>query len=371
MWRLYEALLGSGAGAEDNRPPVTVSLAPVRRQAIEDKGNFTGSLSPRAQFIAAPKIGGRLEKVLVDIGDEVEYNQLIAVLEDDEYVLQAERARAELEVSKASLEEARSSMEVARRELDRVKTLYDQDIAAEVDYDIASDRFVAQKARYEVALAQVDQQRAEYEEAQVRLGYTKVLATWEADGQDSGKRVVGQRFRYEGSMLSPNAPIVSVLDISTLLAVIYVVERDYPKVSAGMSAAVTTDAYPDSVFEGRVVRIAPRLEETSRQARTEIEVPNPQGLLKPGMFVRVEMLFGVHDDASVVPSEALARRDGSQGVFLADTQNMTAAFMLVRVGITAGGMTEILEPEIEGQVVQLGQHLLEDGAPIKLAGEGE
>ncbi|MBW7995677.1 MAG: efflux RND transporter periplasmic adaptor subunit [Candidatus Glassbacteria bacterium] len=370
-WRIYEAILSSGAGAADERPAVTVALVPVERKAIEDIGNFTGSLLPRSQFIAASKIGGRLENVLVDIGDEVEYNQLIAVLDDDEYALQADRARAELEVSKASLEEARSSRAVSRRELERVRTLFDKDIAAEVDHDIASDRFVAQKARYEVALAQVDQREAQLQEAEVRLSYTRVRATWEASEQGGGKRVIGQRFRYEGSMLTPNTPIVSILDISTLLAVIHVIERDYSKVRTGMQATITTDAYPDKVFTGKVVRIAPRLEESSRQARTEIEVPNPDNLLKPGMFVRVVMTFGVHENATVVPAAALARRDGDQGLFLADTQQMTVEFVPVKVGITTGAMTEIIEPSISGQVVQLGHHLLEDGAPIKLGEDGE
>jgi RND family efflux transporter MFP subunit len=293
------------------------------------------------------------------------------VLEDDEYGLQSQKARAELKVSRASLEEARSSMEVARRELERVKTLYDKDIAAEAEYDLARERFVAAKARHEVAMAQLDQQQAELREAEVQLSYTRIKATWDEGEQGGGNRVVGQRFRYEGSMLSPNTPIVSILDINNLLAVVHVIERDYPKVRPGMQAKITTDAFPDSVFTGTVVRIAPRLEETSRQARTEIEIPNSNHMLKPGMFVRVEMTYGVHEDASVVPAQSLARRDGSQGVFLADTQAMTAQFVPVKVGITSGGRTEILEPELSGLVVDLGQHLLEDGAPIKLGEEGE
>ncbi len=368
-WRLYDAVFNSGAGAADSRPAVTVALAEVERSSIEDIGDFSGSLLPRSQFIAASKVGGRLEQVLVDIGDEVEYNQLIAVLDDGEYALQVDRARAELEVSRASLEQARSSMEVSRRELERVKTLFGKDIASEADHDMARDRFVAQTARYQVALAHVDQEQAAWQEARVRLSYTQIRATWRASEREGGKRVVGQRFRYEGSMLTPNTPIVSILDISSLLAVVHVIERDYSKVRPGMQATITTDAFPDRVFSGEVARIAPRLEETSRQARTEIEILNTDHLLKPGMFVRVEMTYGVHQNAAVVPSEALARRDSRQGLFVADTQRMTVEFVPVKVGISEGGMTEILEPEISGQVVRLGQHLLEDGAPIKLAEE--
>jgi RND family efflux transporter MFP subunit len=368
-WRIYQAIFNAVA-AVDARPPVVVSLARVEKESILDIGTFTGSLLPRSQFVAAPKIGGRLEKVLVDIGDEVSFNQLIAVLDDDEYELQAQKAKAELEVFKASLEESRSSMEVARRELERVKTLFDKEIASESDYDLAKDRFVAQKARYEVSVAQLDQQQTELQAAQVQLSYTRIRATWD-EGVQGGKRVIGQRFRDEGSMLQPNTALVTILDINSLLAVVHVIERDYTKVQPGMTARITTDAYPDSVFTGRVVRVAPRLEETSRQARTEIEIPNSNHILKPGMFVRVEMTYGVHENASVVPAQVLVRRDGSQGMFMADTQAMVASFVPVKVGITNGGKTEILEPEVSGLVVNLGQHLLEDGSPIKVAEAGE
>jgi len=371
VWRLYEALSGLGLGSNElTQPPVTVSLAPVKKASIQDIGNFTGSLLPRSQYIAAPKIAGRLEKVLVDIGDKVEQNQLIAVLDDEEYARQAEKAQAELQVSRASLEESRSSMEVARREFERIKSLFDQQISSEAEYDLAKDRHNAQKARYEVALAQVDQNDAALKEAQVRLSYTRIKATWEELNGNGGTRVVGERFRDEGSMLTPNTPIVSILDISTLRAVIHIIERDYPKVNIGMEATITTDAYPDKVFTGKVIRIAPLLQETSRQARTEIEISNRDGLLKPGMFVRVDITFGVHENANVIPAGALVRRNEVQGVFLADLQKMTASFVPVKVGIISGSLAEVLEPEISGQVIQLGQHLLEDSAPIKVAEEG-
>lgn len=369
-WRIFEALSKAGAQGRDGRPAVVVSLTPVQKTTLADIGYFTGSLRPRSQYVVAPKIAGRLEQVLVDIGDEVRPNQLIAVLEDDEYSLQAERARSELQVSRASLEEAKSSLDVARRELERVKSLYEKEIAAEADFDTARDRLVAQQARYEVALAKVDQDHAAAREAEVRLSYTRIRASWETNGRGSDRRVVGERFRYEGSMLTANTPIVSILDISSLLAVIHVIERDYPKVRPGMSARIATDAFPGREFTGTVARIAPLLAETSRQAATEIEIANPEGLLKPGMFVRVEITFGIHENTTVVPIEALVRRNNSQGVFMADMESMTVNFVPVRVGISDLGVTQILEPELDGRVVSLGQHLLEHGAPIRLA-EGE
>ena len=148
LWQVYRVVFGSGSETDASRQAaVAVALSPVRKMTINDIGLFTGSLQPRSQFIAAPKIYGRLEKVLVNIGDKVSYNQLIAEIDDDEYAQQAEKARAELEVIRATLEETRSSMEMVRREFDRVKALYSQEIASEADYDVARASFTAQEAR--------------------------------------------------------------------------------------------------------------------------------------------------------------------------------------------------------------------------------
>ncbi len=372
LWQVYRAILDSGSEEDTSKQAtVAVVLSPVRKMTINDVGLFTGSLLPRSQFIAAPKISGRLEKVLVNIGDEVGYNQLIAVIDDDEYAQQAEKARAELEVIRATIEETRSSLEVARREFERVKTLYDQEIASEADYDVAQARFKVQEARYKVALAQMVQKEAAWKEAQVRLSYTRIRASWEEEQRNEQYRVVGERFKDDGAMLTPNTPIVSILDISFLIAVIHVIERDYPKVRIGMEAEITTDAFPGRTFTGRIVRIAPMLKETSRQARVEVEIANPDHLLKPGMFIRASLVYGQHENATVVPVAALARRNGKQGVFLAEEQNSRVRFIPVSVGIVNGELAELLEPEISGSVVSLGQHLLEDGAPIIAAEQVE
>lgn len=365
LFQIYRAIFSSGSEADTgSQAAVAVALSPVRKMTINDIGLFTGSLLPRTQFIAAPKIYGRLEKVLVNIGDKVSYNQLIAVIDDDEYAQQAEKARAELEVIKATLEETRSSMELARREFERVKALYDQEIASEADYDVAGARFTAQEARYKVAQAQVAEKEAAWKEAQIRLSYTRINASWEEGERTEQYRVVGERFKDDGAMLTPNTPIVSILDINFLIAVIHVIERDYPKVQVGMEAQITTDAFPGRTFTGRIVRIAPLLKETSRQARVEVEIINTDHLLKPGMFIRASLVYGQHENATVIPVAALSRRNGKQGVFLAEEQNTSVRFVPVSVGIVNGELAELLEPEMSGSVVSLGQHLLEDGAPI-------
>jgi RND family efflux transporter MFP subunit len=364
-WQVYVRLASSGKpeGRKRGMISVAVEISPIRQMELKDIGSFTGSLYPKSQFIVAPKIAGRLEKLFVKIGDPVKRDQLIAVLENDEFIQQVDQSKAELEVAKANFQESRTSLEIARREFERAKTLRQKKIASESELDTAEAQFTAQDAKHKVAAAQVAQKEAALKAAQVRLAYAQIRASWE-DGNDT--RVVGERFVDEGAMLAPNTSIVSVLDIRALTGVIYVIERDYSKVRTGQEASVSTDAFPGRTFPGKVVRVAPILKETSREARVEIEVPNPEGLLKPGMFIRVQIEFSRVDDAMVVPLSAVAKRNGKQGVFQVNMEEMTAQFVPVDLGIVNNERAQILAPPLTGQVVTLGHHLLEDGGAIIL-----
>ena len=364
-WKIYQKVNTTQKGAARHRMAyaVPVEIASVQKIKMRDVGFFTGTLFPRSQFIVAPKIAGRLEKLLVNIGDFVKRNQLIAILDDDEYVQRVYQAQAELEVGKANLEESRSNLDIAHREFDRAKTLRQKKIASESELDSAEAQFKAQNAKYKVTLAQVVQKEAALKAAQVYLSYTKICAYWENHGESG---VIGERFVDEGAMLAPNTPIVSVLDIGSLTAVIHVIERDYSKVRVGQLAVVTTEAFPNMTFSGKIIRIAPFLKETSRQARVEIEVSNPEGLLKPGMFMRVQIEFSKHDSATVVPLNALTKRSGHQGVFLANTRDMKAHFVSVTLGIINDKWAEVVTPKLTGSVVTLGQHLLEEDSAIIL-----
>ena len=364
-WQIYQKT--SSQGQLPNRQTrnfaVAVETRPVSDRVIRDVGLFTGTLSPKSQFIVAPKISGRLERILVNIGDFVKHKQLIAVMDDDEYIQQVDQARAELEVAKANLEESRSALDIAGRELERVKALRKKKIASESELDSAKAQFRAQDAKHKVALAQLAHKKAALKAARIRLSYTRIYVSRE---KGDGQWVVGERFVDEGAMLPPNASIVSVLDIGSLIAVIHVIEKDYSKVRIGQQAIMTTDAFPGRTFTGKILRLAPLLKETSREARVEIEVPNREGLLKPGMFVRVEIEFGRHNGATVIPLNALVKRNGRQGVFLADIQGMKASFVPVTLGIITGNLAEVVSPPLSGAVVTLGQHLLEDGSAIIL-----
>jgi RND family efflux transporter MFP subunit len=365
-WKVIQAILTSsqGSGIKRSAAPIAVEIEAVRKDTIRDFGNFTGTLTPKSQFVVAPKISGRLEKLLVDIGDTVNRNQLIAVLDDEEYRQQVRQAEADLLVTQANLEESKSSLDVAKRELERVEELHKKGISADSELDAAKGLSATQEARYKVAQAQVANREAALEAAKVRLSYTKILASWK---EGANSRVVGERFVYEGAMLTPNAPILSILEINPLLAVIHITDKDYFRLKTGQSALISSDALPDQRATGEIVRIAPLLKETSREARVEIEFANPEGFFKPGMFINVQIEFATHEDVTVVPVSSVVKRDNRQGVFLADIDNEVVRFVPVEVGISTSELAEIVEPSnFSGFVVTLGQHLLAEGSPIIL-----
>lgn len=365
-WQVVARIIKSSAGSGGPRgaAPVAVEIQPIGKSTIQNIGSFTGSLFPKSQYVISPKISGKLKRLYVNIGDRVSRGQLVAQLDDEEYQQQAIQAEADLRVARANLDETRTAMEVAERELERIKQLHARGISADSELDAAKGSFASQEARFKVAQAQVANREAAYNAAQLRLSYTRIRAVWEGGGSH---RVVGERFVDEGALLAVNSPVMSILEIDPLIAVIHVSDKDYFRVKVGQSAVIRTDAVAGEMVEGQIARIAPLLQETSREARVEIEFFNKKEIFKPGMFVNARIEFAVHPDATVIPASSIVRRNDSDGIFIVDDENMKALFVPVTVGIVSGDLAEILEPDpLEGQVVVLGQHLLVPDSSIIL-----
>ena len=368
-WQIYLRVSQSRASNSGGQRPgqrktaVAVEIAEIQQKTIQDMGLFTGSLSPKSQFTVTPKASGRLTKLFVNIGDKIKRNQLIGTLEDDVYLQDVEQAKAELEVAEANLVESQSALTVAKRDFERARNLHQKNILSQSGLDSAKAEYDATVAQQRVSQALVANEKSELKTAQVLLSYTEIRASWETG---ETPRVVGERFVDEGAILKVNDPIVSILDISSIICVINVIERDYFRMREGQQATITTDALPGESFTGHVIRIAPLLQENSRQARIEIEIPNSEEILKPGMFVRVQIEFESIENATVVPVTAVVKRKEQQGVFVADLKNMAARFVPVTVGVSNTDIAQIIEPQLTGSVITLGQYLLEDGTPIIL-----
>ncbi len=348
--------------AEEGDGRVAVEAAPVDTGSVADVRTFTGTLEAGDAFTVAPKIGARIERIHVDIGDRVEQGQVVAELDDDDATQAVAEAEAELAVARAEVEQAEADARLARREFERTRSLAERELASTSELDTTRARAQAQNAAVAVARARVTQREAALARARVQLSYTRVRANWR--GGDN-ERVVGERMVNEGDTVAANTPVISVLGIAPITAAVFAPESDYARLSSGQTVAVTADALPNRTFEGRISRIAPRFERDSRQARFEVTLPNEDRALKPGMFVTVRVTVATSDDATLVPEEAIVRREEGPGVYrIIDGDPPTVRFVPVAMGIEGEGVVEILDPELSGRVVTLGQQMLEDDAPV-------
>lgn len=362
LWRIV-MLITKGSSQATNRsgrPPVAVEVDSVRYGPIQEVETFVGSVTPIYQYILAPKVSGRVIQIKKRIGDWVKRGEVVARIDDSEYQQAVREAEANLKIAQATWREATSQFALAKQDLERVQSLQEKGIASSSELDAAQTNFTAQKSRLELATAQVEQRDAALKSANIRLSYTTLVAT------EPG--FIGERYVDVGSLLAPNAPVVSIIGIDTVIVQTTVIERIYGRVQIGQPAEVQVDAYPSRIFVGQVARIAPLLQEASRVAKMEVEVVNDSLLLKPGMFTRVRVVLAQKDTAQLVPSQALVNRAGQNVVFVVPYNATMAKQEPVQIGISAPEKIEIVAPKIDGLVVTLGQHLLEDGSPVILPG---
>ncbi len=370
-WFLFEQLDGQNRAPVRGKRPVKavpVEVAPVQRGPMKLERTFSGALQAKAQFVVAPKISGRIERIYVNLADTVERGQVVAELDNDEYVQTVAQARANLEVAKANVGGAKSALEIATRELERTQRLRERGIASESQFDIAQAKHLDKKSQLEVTKALVNRAESALRSANIRLGYTKVTAGW---SDASEQRIVAERYVDEGETVSANAPLLRIVEIDPVIAVVFVTERDYALLSTNQPAVLRTDAYPRQRFEGRIVRIAPIFREATRQARVELTVANKELLLKPGMFIRASVVLDQVDDATHVPEQALTTRDGQNGIFVVNADGRSVAWRKVEAGIRDSGRVQVSGEGVSGKVVTLGQHLLKDGSAIIIADEAD
>lgn len=360
--RLQEQSMSQRPGAGQRIAPVEV--APIEYGPIQLRRTFSGTLEALAEFVVAPKISGRIVRLGVALADTVQRGQVVAWLDDDEHVQMVAQAEAELAVAQANLAEAKSALEITTRELQRVETLRARGVSSESQFDIVQAEHLTKEAQLNVARAQVTRAEAALASARIRLGYAKVTADW-AGGNE--QRVVAERFIDEGDTVAANAPLLSIVELNPIIGVIFVAERDYARLQRGQSASLTTDAYADEYFQGRIERIAPIFRQATRQARVELVIENPEHRLKPGMFIRVTVVLDRALEATIVPEQALTTRDDRVGVFVVNEDGRSVAWREVRVGIREGNRVQVTGEGLTGQVVTLGQQLVNDGSAITIA----
>ena len=366
-----------GPGGRGARPPMPVEFAPVTRGPVAERSTIVGTLIGAATVEAVPKVNGRLQQVNVRLGDPVRRGQAIAKVEDREIREQVNQAEAAFKVSDATIRQREADLRLAQTNLERNRSLLDRQLLPRQTYDDTDARHQAAVAQLDLARAQHAQSKARLDELQINLANTVISSP--VDG------FVGKRYLDPGAAVSPNLPVVSVVDIRTVRMVANVVEKDVKRLSPGMEAQVQVDAFPGEKFVGRVSRIAPVFDPQTRTAEMEIEVPNQSYRLKPGMYARVELTLDSRPNALTLPRAAIVELEGKSGVFVASgpapasnstpapgaSPALTARFIPVVLGIRDADVVEVNAGVTEGmRVITTGALALKDGDRIVASGGG-
>lgn len=365
LFSQHQGRTGPGKRAEASRP-LPVDVVQIQRGPIALRRSFSGALEARAEFVVAPKVSGRVERLFVNLSDTVRRGQAVAELDNAEYVQAVAQARADLEVAKANLGMSRSALKIANRELERSEKLRKRGIASDSEFDTSSADQLAKQAQLEVAGAELTKAEASLETARIRLGYSKVTARWSGGDEH---RVVAERYLDEGQTVAANAPLLLIVELHPITGVVFVSEKDYARLKPGQLVSLTTDAYPGEQFRGRIDRIAPVFSKSTRQARVEMTIENPQHRLKPGMFIRVTVVMERVPETTIIPEQALTTRNEKPGVFVVSDDGKSVAWREVTVGIREGDRVQVQGKGLSGRVVTLGQQLVKDGSAITISGD--
>ncbi|MGD9903993.1 MAG: efflux RND transporter periplasmic adaptor subunit [Vicinamibacterales bacterium] len=341
---------------------MAVELSKPTTGDIAAELNVVGNLIGAATVDVVPRTGGRLVSVNVKLGDRVGRGQLLAKIEDQEITEQVKQAEASFQVAQATIRQREADLKFAEVNLERSKSLFERQLLPRQSLDDAEARAAAATAQLDLARAQFAQAQARLDELRINLANTSITSP--VNG------FVGKRNVDPGAWASNAAPVVSVVDISSVRLVANVVEKDLRLVSVGDPARVEVDAFPGEAFSGRIARVAPVLDPTTRTAEIEIEVPNADFRLKPGMYARMSVTVERRTNTTLVPKSAVVDYNSTRGVFTMTAENK-AKFLPIETGLEDAERVEVRSGITTADtLVTGGASSLRDNDTLVVAGQG-
>lgn len=380
--------------AEANTPAVVeVTTAAAIKRDLPRFFEATGSLAGDQQTDVAPQTSGKVAAIGVEIGSPVRRGQMLVKLDDAELNLRVEQAATQVEQAKAAVRQAeekiglkpgqafdpnrvsevaaaRVALDLAQKNLVRAEKLIESGDVSRSFYDDQRARRDQLKEQYDVALAQarqnyagVDVARTNVANAQSQLALARknlsyALIVSPIDG------FVSERTADLGEYVSPQQKVATVVRTNPLRIRIDIPEQAIPQVKVGQSVSVTTSAWPDKNFAGRIARIAPNVTAESRTLTVEAEVNNSGGALKPGQFATVRILQERAEPAVLVPARAIVTEAGVSRLFV--IKDGHAEQRVIQTGQTEGDLIEVKSGiTADEQVATSGLERLSDGVAVK------
>ncbi len=300
---------GLAAAPVATEPAAPEVLAVEARIAdVTQSLSISGTLAPQSRVAIASKLAGRLDRVLVNIGDRVAAGQIVAALDHRELDAQADAADAAVSVARAALESAEASLANAVLEHDRARNLFERGA-------IPRQRLDAADTAHRASTAQRDLARANLAQSQAALRHARAIVR-DATLHSPIAGAVVERNYDAGNLVAPgDKAVIVVADTRTLKLEAGVGELEAGRLRVGLPAVVMASARPGTAYEGRLAAIAPEIDARNRQFRIEVRVPNPSGELLSGMYATVRLETARAPGAITVPREAVTTRAGERVVF--------------------------------------------------------
>ena len=326
---------GSAPGGGPARVPA-VEVAKVESMTLVDETQAVGSLRSRQGVMLRPEVGGRVKQIHFNDGQRVRKGQLMVQFDDQLQQAQVAQARAELSIAEANHKR---------------------------NQELVAQSFISQRSLDESAAA-LEVSRAKLSLAQATLQRLQVLAPF--DG------ITGLKQINVGDYLKDGADMVNLEDIDAVLLDFRLPERFQSKIRAGQKAQLTVDALPGRPFTAIVQAVDPLIEPNGRSVGVRGCIDNRQQQLRPGMFARVNAVFGSRENALVIPEEAIIPQGGRTfvvKVVAGDKPDVRVSERVaVKVGLRLPGKVEILEGLAPGDTVVTAGHqrLQKDGTAVRV-----
>ena len=368
---------------EEAKPVVTVQAAAVESKTIQDEITAEAILYPRDQVALVPKVSAPIKKLFVNRGSKVHAGQLLATLENKDLEGALTENRGAYQEAEASynnaLQSAGQDLKVAQQQLDAAQkvydarqTLYQQGAMAEKDVEDArialtqarNQYDLAQKAyNLKVAEGQLTSAKGKTASAEAQLSYTNIVSPING--------VVTDRPYYEGETAPSGAPIVTVMDLSDVVARAYISPQQAAQLRVGDTASLATGGGQSEV-EGKVTVVSPAVDPNSTTVQVWVEAPNPRAQLKPGTTVSLSIVARTVKNALVVPADAvLTAADGTTSVMVIGA-DQTAHQTAVKTGIREDLDVQVLSGlQVGQQVVTQGAYGLPDGTKVTISKPAE
>jgi HlyD family secretion protein len=393
-------LAGCSKEEKQKDPVVTVQVTPAQRATISQAVSAEAVIYPLEQATISPKITAPITEFRVQRGSRVKKGQLLAILENKDLKGQAEASRGSFEqadagyktsvdasipqqVQKAQLDAdaARAAFDAQQRVYDSRKVLFQQGALPQRDLDSAAVALAQTRGAYEVAERQlVDLQRLGREQAIKSAHGSRVNAegqmlTAEAQLSYSEIRspidgVVTERPLYAGDLATANQPILTVMNLSRLIAKSHIVQSEAALLRVGNPAELKVLGL-DEPINGRVSLVSPALDPGSTTIEVWVEAVKPNPALKPGMTVEVSMTQKTVKDALVVPTPAVFKNDqGASYVVIAGADGH-AHVKTVQVGAHNAEFSQVASGVNAGEpIITSGGYALPDNTHIKIEAAG-